>query len=288
MPKATSIKIFLADGVPDGIRIVSKSNWTGQAVVAGRAQLGDALSREEMTRPGVYVLTGPDPDGSDRVYIGEADALGKRIKQHAAKDFWTRFVAFSASDGTINKAHVRYLESELIALAIGANQWSVDNATAPPRPPMSEADQADADWFLDEMLVIFPLLGIDAFDAASDTSANDVSAHSTQLVLEQRGAKARGREAGEEFIVLADSLARATETNSIHGYLHDLRHRLVNKGVLVPQGSTHLRFTQDFRFGSPSTAAGVLVGGAANGRTAWKAADGRSLKAVQEARTDSG
>lgn len=220
MPRATSIRIFLADGTPDGIRVISKSNWTGQAVVASRAQLGTALSREELDRPGVYVLTGPDPDGSTRLYVGEADALGKRIKQHAAKDFWTRFVAFSAADGTVNKAHVRYMESRLIALALAARQWSVDNATTPPPPPMSEADQADADWFLDEMLVIFPLLGVDAFEAASESSQGSVAA-GTYFELEQRGARARGRESGEEFVVLADSMARAKETASIHGYLHD-------------------------------------------------------------------
>ncbi|WP_435106565.1 DUF4357 domain-containing protein [Arhodomonas sp. AD133] len=45
-------------------------------------------------------------------------------------------------------------------------------------------------------------------------------------------------------------------------------------------------FTQDFRFASPSTAAGVLVGGAANGRTAWKDRHGRTLKELQNARTE--
>lgn len=43
-------------------------------------------------------------------------------------------------------------------------------------------------------------------------------------------------------------------------------------------------FTQDFRFSSPSTAAGVLVGGASNGRIAWKNANGKTLKAIQDER----
>ncbi len=54
----------------------------------------------------------------------------------------------------------------------------------------------------------------------------------------------------------------------------------LDKGVLVPDGD-HLLFIQDFRFASPSTAAGVLVGSAANGRTAWKTSDGKTLKVVQ-------
>lgn len=40
---------------------------------------------------------------------------------------------------------------------------------------------------------------------------------------------------------------------------------------------------QDYSFGSPSTAAAVVLGRSANGRIGWKAADGRTLKELQEA-----
>lgn len=33
----TSIRIFLAERVPEGLRILEKSNWTGWAVVGGSA-----------------------------------------------------------------------------------------------------------------------------------------------------------------------------------------------------------------------------------------------------------
>lgn len=282
MQRATSIRIFLADGVPDRLRIVSKSNWTGQAVVASRTQLGAALKRDELDRPGVYVLTGPDDDGSPRIYMGEADALGKRLKQHEGKDFWTRFIAFSASDDTINKAHVRYLEARMISLAKTANQWAVDNSTAPSQPPMSEADRADAEWFLEEMLVIFPLLGVDAFEVAAKEPSR--AGETLTYRLDARGGKGTGREAGEEFIVNADSRARIEEVPSIHAYVHDLRTQLKDRGVVVPEGDV-LKFAQDYRFSSPSTAAAVLVGGNANGRIMWKTDDGRTLKQVQQART---
>ncbi|HQC16051.1 GIY-YIG nuclease family protein, partial [Mesotoga prima] len=134
--QATSIRIFLADGTPDGIRVIEKSNWTGVAVVAGRSNLAAAISRDELSRPGVYVLTGPGKSGSSRIYIGEADILCDRLKQHAMqKDFWTGFVAFTSSNEGLNKAHVRYLEASLIRLANSANQWEVENNTTPPLPP---------------------------------------------------------------------------------------------------------------------------------------------------------
>ncbi|HQU17206.1 MAG: hypothetical protein B7Z66_15190 [Chromatiales bacterium 21-64-14] len=282
--RPTSIRIFLADGSPEGIRIVDKSNWVGRAVVSSRAQAGQALRREELSRPGVYLLLGPGDGGAERLYVGEADILRERLKQHATrKDFWTRFVAFTSSDESLNKAVVRYLEARLIGLAKAANQWELDNGAEPSQPPLSEADRADAEWFLAEMLVIYRVLGIDAFEAAAaDTAASEAS---DELTLSARGAEARGREVRDGFIVLAGSRARASETASIHAYMRDLRAQLCERGVLVPDGA-HLLFAQDYRFPSSSTAAGVLVGGAANGRMAWKNRDGRTLKAIQDARTD--
>ncbi|MBK8583321.1 MAG: DUF4357 domain-containing protein [Flavobacteriales bacterium] len=40
--------------------------------------------------------------------------------------------------------------------------------------------------------------------------------------------------------------------------------------------------SQDYTFASPSTAAGVVVGRAANGRELWRTKDGMMLKQVQE------
>lgn len=287
-PRPTSIRIFLADGVPEGLRIVEKSNWTGRAVVASRAQIDRALARDELTQPGVYVLTGASDDGAPRLYVGEADALHDRIRQHVAnKEFWTRLVAFSSTNEGLNKAHVRYLEARLVGLARDAKQWELDNGTQPAPPPLSEPDRADAEWFLAEMLVIFPLLGIDAFEAASSqarTPAPGQEGESFDLILRERGAEVRGREVADGFVVLQGSRARASETNSIHDYMRDLRKQLLERGVLVAEGD-HLVFTQDFRFASPSMAAGVVVGGSANGRLAWKDKRRVTLKKLQDART---
>jgi hypothetical protein len=280
--RPTSIRIFLTDGLPDGIRIISKSNWTGQAVVAGRSQLGEALQREELNRPGVYTLLGPGNAGASQIYIGEADILRERIKQHATrKDFWTQFVAFSSTDGNLNKAHVRYLEYRLIALAKQANQWEVGNNAIPAEPPLSEPDRADAEWYLREMLIIYPILGVDAFEAA--TQDQGIIDTSQDLSLCERGADGWGRELKDGFVVLKGSKARIKETNSIHANMQELRRQLLDREVMISDGN-HYIFTQDFRFSSPSLAAGVLVGGASNGRRAWKTRDGRTLREIQDAR----
>lgn len=283
MARPTSIRIFLTDGTPDGIRIVEKSNWTGRAVVGSRTQLADALVRDELNRPGVYVLAGTDDDGEQRLYVGEADVLGDRLRSHAkTKDFWTWFVAFTAADENLNKAHVRYLEARLLKLAKAANQWILENSATPNQPPLSEADRADADWFCDEMLLIYPILGIDAFEAAASdpTPATAVG----ELIMTGRGVDARGRETKDGFVVLVGSRARKTETNSAKARLRDRRQQLLTRGVLTDDGA-HYVFTQDYRFSSPSAAASMLAGGASNGRKAWTTPDGkRTLKQLQDAR----
>jgi hypothetical protein len=286
--RPTSIRIFLADGVPDGLRIVEKSNWTGRAVVANRSQVAGAFERLELGQPGIYILTGLTDDGSPRLYVGEADVLRDRLKQQVgSKDFWTRFVAFTSTNEGLNKAHVRYLESRLVGLARAANQWGLENGTAPPLPPLSEADKADAEWFLQEMLVMFPLLGIDAFEEAAKQAraAAHTGDDNRTLYLDQRGARATGREVGDGFVVFSGSRARAHETSSIHDYLRDLRRQLRDRRVLIEEDDG-LIFAQDYRFGSPSTAAGVLVGGSANGRRAWKDEHRRSLKQLQSDRAE--
>jgi hypothetical protein len=64
-----------------------------------------------------------------------------------------------------------------------------------------------------------------------------------------------------------------------------LRDKLGENGVLqqTPDDSHGgvLRFESDYLFGSNSTAAGVVLGRKANGRTQWKDANGRTLKEIK-------
>lgn len=52
--------------------------------------------------------------------------------------------------------------------------------------------------------------------------------------------------------------------------------------MLVGAGSA-FRLSQDHAFTSPSTAADVMLGRSSHARTAWKDAQCRTLKAIQEA-----
>ena len=104
-----SLRIFVADGDPDGLRIVDKSNWIGKALVFPRALLPQGKARPELAQTGVYLLLGPRPDGEgDMLYVGEGDPIRPRLESHyAQKDFWTRAIGFTTTTaGQLNKAHV--------------------------------------------------------------------------------------------------------------------------------------------------------------------------------------
>lgn len=108
---------------------MEKSNWSGIGFVVPRSQLAEFIARPEAQRPGVYVLLGPEADGSGELaYIGEADPLGRRLEQHAAsRDFWTTAFAFTDKDNHLNKAHGLHLEARLIELAREARRCKLDN-----------------------------------------------------------------------------------------------------------------------------------------------------------------
>ncbi|MFO1263771.1 MAG: GIY-YIG nuclease family protein [Rhodoferax sp.] len=280
-----SLRIFVADGDPDGLRIVDKSNWIGKALVFPRALLPQVKARPALAQTGVYLLLGPRPDGEgDMLYVGEGDPIRPRLESHyAQKDFWTRAIGFTTTTaGQLNKAHVQFLESRLIALARAAKRMPLDNANQPAEPSLSEADRADMEVFLGHMLGMLPVLGVHAFEQAPKAPAAKAG---PVLTCKGKGVQATGYEASQGFVVRAGSQAVLETVPSMAQHVRgmfDLRQELISNGVLAMQGALY-QFTQDYSFSSPSTAAAVVLGRSANGRVEWKAADGRTLKELQEA-----
>lgn len=301
-----SLRIFVADGDPDGLRIVEKSNWIGKALLFPRALLPQVKARPELAQTGVYLLLGPRPDGEgDMLYVGEGDPILPRLQDHQAKkDFWTRAIGFTTTTGgQLNKAHVQFLESRLIALARAAKRMPLDNANQPAEPSLSEADRADMEVFLGHMLGMLPVLGVHAFEKAqrfaiAPTAEAFASAASepveflppnapivsapVELVCQGKGYAAHGSYTAQGFLVFAGSTATNEIGSSLSFSQRKLREDLLKNGVLQVDGAV-LRFNLDYVFSSPSTAASLIHGRSANGRIEWKDSNGKTLKALQEA-----
>jgi len=285
MKQASSVKIFLANGTPDGLKIVEKSNWTGRAAVCSRAQFPDVKSREEFSKPGVYILLGQNEESEiPAIYIGEGDPVLPRLESHnRQKDFWTQLILFTSKDSNLNKAHIQYLESRLVTQAFSAKRYDVINGNSPLLPALSESDVAEMDHFLSEMLVIYSILGVSAFDLPN-LKQSTPSENDTFILKIDTTAMARGLERAEGFIVLAGSKAKSSEAPSCGELTKKFRAMLLEKGVLKKDGD-FLTLAQDYAFSSPSQASSTLLGRSSNGRVEWKTLNGISLKEIQEGGT---
>lgn len=127
------------------------------------------------------------------------------------------------------------------------------------------------------MLLILPLIGLPVFEAPKTEHQK-----APRFFIRAKGITAEGHESSGGFVVLAGSQAVAKTVPSIHRYLVTFRKSLVENGILETAGE-NLRFSQNYSFDSPSTAAGVVQGRSANGRIDWKDEQGRTLKDIQTA-----
>ena len=107
------IEIFSQSGDPQGIRIIHKKGWSGIGVAFPRESIFEVIKGEDAQYPGVYILVSELAD--ETIYIGEADPISTRLKQHLQKD-WSWGVFFTAHR-EIGKTEVKFLESELYRIA---------------------------------------------------------------------------------------------------------------------------------------------------------------------------
>jgi len=285
MTKGRSIRLFLADGTPGGIITAEIMNWTGHAMFAPRSRLADLIKRAEAARTGVYFLTGLDPEGGFKslVYVGETDNVGKRLAQHnkdESKDFWDQACVITSKDQNLTKAHVRYLESRLIAIATEAGRAKLVNGTAPDYGLLPEADIADMEFFIEQVCIILPVLGLEflreppklsaAFTAPAPEEVMVPASPLFELISKKHGLHAEAREIDGDFVVMAGSLARGQWCGMENQSYHDLHRKLYGWGVLTQtDDDNHLSFSHDYAFRSPSAAAAVIFGRASNGRKEW-------------------
>lgn len=279
MPSAT-IKIFLAHGDPKRLRTAELSNWTGKAVAGPRSEFDSVLARDESQKSGVYFLTGIEPEtGVSAVYIGEAESIKDRVKSHLDKDFWNHIAFFTSKDENLTKAHIRYLEGRLIDQARQAGRAQVkNNQSSGARLP--ESDREDMEIFLEKIHQLLPVLGVEVLVPKTIIAAAATELQS--LSCEIKGLKATGHLTPNGIVVLAGSQAVLNERPSSQKYpwALNIRQKLKDEGSLSVKAD-HILFVQDVEFSSPSAAAAVIHGGHANGLTAWKNKDGKTLKELE-------
>lgn len=277
--RGQSLELYFINGKPDGMLTAEVFNWTGHVLVTPRTQISEALRRREAKYTGVYLLFG-EQDGSGLAYIGEGEDMSDRIKSHEArKDWWTKAILVTSQANSLNKAHIKYLESRLIEEAKSVGRIALENGNTPARPSLKEAERANMEGFLDYLLMVLPAIGVDAFKQnkrpkLAKAEQFDGGSPVFELVTKKHGLHARAIVQDGEFVVLEGSLARLEWSNrSKQSSYAGLYAELVQSDVLVPAGET-LAFAQNFAFASPSAAGAVVNGRPTNGTVEWKVEGG--------------
>lgn len=159
-----SLELFFIDGSAEGMLAAEVFNWTGHVLRFPRTRLQEALRRAEATFAGAYILLGEDENGDSLAYVGESEELGHRIRTHdTQKDWWDTAVLITTTAGNLNKAHVRYLESRLVAEARLVGRANLKNGTTPSLARLSESGRANMEAFLEYVFLVLPAIRVDLF-----------------------------------------------------------------------------------------------------------------------------
>jgi hypothetical protein len=207
-----TIHIFLPDGDPEGVRVIDRMNWTGRGIAFPRSKWTEVRQRPEFLHAGVYILVGYQEEEEDdlpTIYVGQADGVRDRIDAHCKnKLFWDSGIIFvSLSSRGLNRAHVTWLEWALVKRATKAGRCHLDNGNAPQEPGLAEAEKADTQAFLDEILQILPLVGLRAFEfpkAVATPKTNAVATPQKQISQEPDTVIVPAKKEGFEKVFLGE------------------------------------------------------------------------------------
>ena len=104
MTYGKAIELFLVNGTTDSLVTAELSNWNGKAIKIPRTEI-QGCDRDDIKGAGVYFLFCQEEDGTDSVYIGEAENILERLNQHLRdyqsgkeKYYWTTAVIFVGRD----------------------------------------------------------------------------------------------------------------------------------------------------------------------------------------------
>ena len=279
----------MIDGTEYGPRIAEIGNWVGKGFYSPRAAINKIMTREELSKPGVYFLKSvPKSDYySERIYIGEAENIGVRLKQHLnnpTKDF-EELVFFVSNDHLLTKTQIKYLESRIIQLAFAAKSAEIENETSPSIPTLHEADISDMEYFLEQIKLILPIMG---FKFLISTIAKQISQKqpeetsiSERYKIKSPTYTAYMYETEQGFIVTKGSQANKTLSPSISETYKKLQEKLIASGILTDKDAFY-EFSEDTVFSSTSAASNIVLGRQSQGPVEWLNSANKTYKSLNE------
>ncbi len=275
MAYGKAIELFLVNGTADSLVTAELSNWNGKAIKIPRTEVS-SCDREDIRGVGVYFLICQEDDGTDSVYIGEAENVLDRLAQHLRdyqsgkeKYYWNTAVIFVGRD--LNKALIRYLENRFVEIAKDCGRYVILTKNTYKNTVLKEAQIASMEEFIDNVKILINTLGYKVLMPVPKATDDTV-----YLYCKGSGASAKGFVSAGGFTVIKGSLVSdhtvpSFETRGKNYY--DLRNVLIRDGVIEDSS-----FARDYEFNAPSAASAVILGRTSNGNDDWKTAEGVRLK----------
>lgn len=284
------LTVYMIDGTAYGPRISEIGNWVGKAIYSPRASINKIITRSEFDNPGVYFLKGDPTDDTftEKIYIGEAENIKSRIKQHLSdpnKDF-KELIFFVSKDELLTKTQIKYLESRLIQLAIEAKTAQIDNSNTPNLPTLHEADISDMEYFLEQIKLILPIMSFN-FLISTTLNTKDLSENESKIEISEtyyiktKSFSAKMIETDQGYIVIKGSEAKKSLSNSCTETYKNMRRKLIETKILMEKEDKYI-FVEDTIFNSPSAASNMILGRNSNGFTEWVNKEGLTFKEIQD------
>lgn len=282
MAYGKSIELFLVNGTADSLITAELSNWNGKALKIPRIEVA-SCSRDDITQAGVYFLFCKEDDGSDSVYIGEAENVKERLVQHLRdyqseneKYYWNTAVIFIGRD--LNKALIRYLENRFVEIARSCKRYTVLTKNTYRNTVMKESQIAVMEEFVDNVKTLINALGYKVLEPVLQVDSAAATADDELLYIATGGATATGRVTSEGFVVLKGAMVNEkVSVKSLSAGMVKLREKYLKEGKVE-----NLVTTEDLLFSSSSAAADFVLGYSVSGPRTWKTKDGRSLKEIED------
>lgn len=276
-----TIQMLIFDGNPNGRIMCEMSNWNGRVYKISRSELAKFSDRSDAENTGIYFLFGKDEENNDTIYIGEAEKILTRLKQHLQdENYWNDCIVVISKDNLLNKAHVKYLENQFYEIVIKAGRAKVMNASVPTRSSVAEFDLAMLEEFIETSKLLVNSLGYKVFDSVDEHLKAKHPDERYFFIKAARGASGRGVTVSDGFAVLKGSVIADPVSVSISPSLVKLREKLICDNII----DANRTFVRDYIFTSPSLAAAIVMGRNANGRTEWKTQKGKSLKDFEDSK----
>ena len=280
-----TIELFLVNGTADSLIIAELSNWNGKAIKIPRIEVSTCY-REDITQAGVYFLFCKEDDGSDSVYIGEAENIKERLVQHlrdyqSEKEtyYWSTAVVFIGRD--INKALIRYLENRFVEVARTSKRYLVLTKNTYRNTVMKESQVAVMEEFVDNVKILINALGYKVLEPFVQMDASTTSVDDELLYIKSGSVNATGKVTTEGFVVFAGATVNEKMAlKSLSPGMLKQRQKLFDSSKVK-----NLITTEDILFSSSSAAADFILGYSVSGPKTWKTKDGKSLKEIESNQT---